>query len=54
MSMINVGEVLYCIAKAHSLAKADVVLALLRQLPITLVSADDETILAAARISGIL
>ncbi len=56
MSMINGGEVYYNSAREWGLARAEEILAQLRKLPIELVSARDEDVIAAARlkvVSGI-
>lgn len=50
ISIINVGEVYYRIGKLRNPREADSVLKDLSLLPIEIVSADDDTVLAAARL----
>jgi len=52
LSLINLGEVLYITERERSLQQAHVVLAALRQLPIGIVEADLEAVLAAAHIKA--
>jgi len=50
MSIVNVGEVYYRIGKLRDPKEADSVLKDLSLLPIEVISADDDTVLAAARL----
>jgi len=50
ISIINIGEVYYRIGKLRSPKEADSVLKDLSLLPIEVISADDDTVLAAARL----
>jgi predicted nucleic acid-binding protein len=50
ISMINLGEVYYRIGKVHGLEEADQILADLRQIPMQIIPADPEAVLAAARL----
>src|SRR6266487_4701279 len=50
VSLINIGETYYRIGKAKSPKEADYVLKDLYLLPMEILSADDETVLAAARL----
>lgn len=50
ISIINVGEVYYRIGKSRNPKEADSVLKDLSLLPIEIISADDDTVLAAARL----
>ena len=52
MSMINVGEVFYIAARRRGSQRAEEMLADLRALPVTLCAANEERILAAARIKA--
>ena len=52
MSLINVGEVLYITERKQGIRKAQEVLASIRQLPIDLLPADEQTIFAAAHIKA--
>ena len=52
MSLINVGEVLYITERKQGIRKAREVLASIRQLPIDLLPADEQTIFAAAHIKA--
>ena len=52
LSMINLGELLYITERRGSVARAQDALALIRQLPIEIVSVDEQTILAAAHIKA--
>ncbi|MBI5526464.1 MAG: type II toxin-antitoxin system VapC family toxin [Deltaproteobacteria bacterium] len=49
-SIINVGEVYYSVGRRHGLETADETLEELRLLPITIVRADQDTVLNAARL----
>ena len=50
ISIVNVGEVYYQVGKTRSPKEADSVLADLYLLPMEIISADDDTVLAAARL----
>jgi ribonuclease VapC len=50
ISILNIGEVYYRVGKARSPKEADSVLTDLYLLPIEIISADDDTVLAAARL----
>ena len=50
ISIINIGEVYYHIGKLHDPKEADSVLKDLYILPIEVISTDDDTVLAAARL----
>lgn len=50
ISIVNIGEVYYRVGKAHSPKEADSVLTDLYLLPMEILSADDDTVLAAARL----
>lgn len=50
MSIVNVGEVYYRVGKTKGAKEADGVLTELYLLPMEIISADDETVLAAARL----
>jgi ribonuclease VapC len=52
LSIINLGELLYITERRGGVAKAQDALALIRQLPIQVVPADEETVLAAAHIKA--
>lgn len=52
LSMINLGELLYITERLGGVAKAQDTLALIRQLPIQIVPADEQTIFAAAHIKA--
>jgi predicted nucleic acid-binding protein len=52
LSMINLGELLYVTERRGGVAKAQDALALIRQLPIEIVPADEQTIFAAAHIKA--
>ena len=52
LSMINLGELLYITERRGGVAKAQDALALIRQLPIEIVSVDEQTIFAAAHIKA--
>ncbi len=49
VSVVNLGEVYFRIGKQHGEAEAETVLSFLRQLPLEIVSASDEMVMAAAR-----
>ncbi len=50
MSMINLGEVFYRIGRIRGLEEAQKTLEMLQELPVTILSATNETVLAAAAI----
>jgi len=50
ISIVNIGEVYYRIGKLRNAKEADSVLKDLSLLPIEIISADDDTVLAAARL----
>lgn len=50
ISIINIGEIYYRVGKMKNQKEADSVLADLYLLPMEILSADDETVLAAARL----
>jgi ribonuclease VapC len=52
LSIINVGELLYITERRGGVAKAQDALALLRQLPIAVVPADEQVVFAAAHIKA--
>ena len=52
VSIINLGELLYIIERRGGVAKAQDVLALLRQLPIDTLSADEQAVFSAAHIKA--
>ncbi len=52
LSMINLGEILYIIERRGGVARAQDALALIRQLPIEILPADEQMILAAAHIKA--
>jgi predicted nucleic acid-binding protein len=52
MSLINVGEMLYITERRQGIHKAQDALALLRQLPIEILPADEQTVFAAAHIKA--
>lgn len=52
LSIINLGEVLYITERERGLTQAHAVLATVEQLPIQLLPADRETVLAAAHIKA--
>lgn len=49
-SIVNIGEVYYRTGKTHSQKEADTILKDLYLLPIEIISAGDDTVLAAARL----
>jgi predicted nucleic acid-binding protein len=53
VSIVNIGEVYYRVGKTQSPKEADSMLGDLYLLPIEIISADDETVLAAARLKMI-
>ena len=52
LSLINLGEMLYIIERREGLAKTQDVLALIRQLPLEILPADEQAVLAAAHIKA--
>ncbi len=52
MCIINLGEVLYIIEREQGLVKAHEALAAIQQLPIEILPADEQTVLAAAHIKA--
>lgn len=52
LSIINLGELLYVIERRGGVAKAQDALALIRQLPIDVVPADEQMVFAAAHIKA--
>jgi predicted nucleic acid-binding protein len=52
LSTINLGELLYIIERRGGIAKSQDALALIRQLPIELIPADEQLIFAAAHIKA--
>ena len=52
ISIINVGEVLYTIERSKGLASAHEALTLIQSLPIEILPADNQTVLAAAHIKA--
>ena len=52
LSMINLGELLYITERRGGVVKAQDVLALVRQLPIEMVAAEEQLIFAAAHIKA--
>ena len=52
LSIINVGELLYITERRGGVAKAQDALALLRQLPIAVVPADEQIVFAAAHVKA--
>ena len=52
VSIINLGEVLYIIERRGGLSKAQAALALIRQLPIEILPADEPAVFAAAHIKA--
>lgn len=51
-SIINLGEVLYITERRGGISKAQDALALIRQLPIQILSADEQAVLSAAHIKA--
>src|ERR671924_361399 len=52
ISIINLGELLYIIERREGIAKTQDVLGLVRQLPLEILPADEETVFAAAHIKA--
>lgn len=52
ISIINLGEILYSVERNNGLAKTHETLALIQSLPIEILPADDQTVLAAAHIKA--
>jgi predicted nucleic acid-binding protein len=52
ISIINLGEILYSVERNNGLAKAHETLALIQSLPIEILPADNQTVLAAAHIKA--
>ncbi|MCP4287643.1 MAG: type II toxin-antitoxin system VapC family toxin [Gammaproteobacteria bacterium] len=52
LSIINVGELLYITERRGNLQRAQDVLALIRQLPIEILPADEQTVFSAAHIKA--
>ena len=52
LSVINAGELLYITERRGGIVKAQDALALIRQLPITVVPADEQVVFAAAHIKA--
>ena len=52
LSMINLGELLYVTERRGGVAKAQDTLALIRQLPIEILSVDEQTVFAAAHLKA--
>lgn len=52
ISIINLGEVLYSVERRNGLEKTQEVLALIQNLPIEILPADNQTVLAAAHIKA--
>jgi len=52
LSMINLGELLYITERRGGVARAQDALALIRQLPIEIMSVDEQTVLAAAHVKA--
>ncbi len=52
ISIINVGEILYTIERSKGLASAHETLTLIQSLPIEILPADNQTVLAAAHIKA--
>ena len=52
LSIINLGELLYVTERRGGVAKAQDALALIRQLPIQIVSADEQIVFSAAHIKA--
>lgn len=52
ISIINLGEVIYNTERRYGLAKAQDALALIQRMPIEILPADDQTVLAAAHIKA--
>ena len=52
VSIINLGEVVYNTERKHGLTKAQDTLALIQEMPIEVLPADDQTVFAAAHIKA--
>lgn len=52
ISIINLGEVIYNVERKHGLNKAQDTLALIQEMPVEVLSADDQTVFAAAHIKA--
>jgi ribonuclease VapC len=52
ISIINLGEILYSVERNNGLAKTQEALALIQSLPIEILPADNQTVLAAAHIKA--
>ena len=52
MSIINLGEMLYIIERREGLARTQDVLALIRQLPLEILPAEEQAVFAAAHIKA--
>lgn len=52
ISIINLGEILYSVERHHGLAKTHETLALIQGLPIEILPADNQTVLAAAHVKA--
>jgi ribonuclease VapC len=52
MSIINLGEILYTAERKYGLTKAQDILALIQKMPIEMLPADNQTVLAAAHIKA--
>jgi predicted nucleic acid-binding protein len=52
ISIINLGEILYITERQGGVAKAQDALALLRQLPVEILPADEQTVFSAAHIKA--
>lgn len=52
ISIINLGEVVYNTERKHGLTKAQDTLALIQEMPIEILPADNQTVLAAAHIKA--
>ncbi|MDQ3006822.1 MAG: type II toxin-antitoxin system VapC family toxin [Chloroflexota bacterium] len=52
ISIINLGEVIYSTERRYGLAKAQDTLALIQRMPIDVLPADNQTVLAAAHIKA--
>ena len=52
LSIINLGEILYTVERRGGLSKAQEALALVRQLPIEILPADEQAVFAAAHIKA--
>ena len=52
ISIINLGEVVYNIERKHGFSKAQYTLALIQEMPVEVLPADDQTVFAAAHIKA--